>query len=187
MAYFRCLFVLTALLFLWSCSGDEAKEVNAGTATEVYNKIKGTYEGTVRVGNESRRVTVVVGNDEFSVRQLPLEPILRVVFPSQKELDEALASVGEVTTFTAPIVNISLLPSSSLLNMAATDLVFTVKVGGQSLPVTVLLESYALWNSTWATLSVQMNARELYCDGRRFDLTDNHINYFIDDAKQPSE
>ena len=71
--------------------------------------------------------------------------------------------------------------------MEATDLVFTVKVGGQSMPVSVLMESYAMWNSTWGTLTVQMNAQELYCDGRRYDLTDNHINYFIDDAKRPSE
>ena len=187
MTCFRYVFVLMALLSLWSCSDDEAKEVSAGTATEIYNKIKGTYEGSVRVVNESRRVTIVVGNDEFTVRQLPLEPILSVVFKSEKELDEALASAGAVATFTAPIVNISLLSSSSLLNMEATDLVFTVKVGGQSMPVSVLMESYAMWNSTWGTLTVQMNAQELYCDGRRHDLTDNHINYFIDDAKRPSE
>ena len=58
MTCFRYVFVLMALLSLWSCSDDEAKEVSAGTATEIYNKIKGTYEGSVRVVNESRRVTI---------------------------------------------------------------------------------------------------------------------------------
>ena len=143
MTYFRYAFVLTALFALLACS-DDAVEITEGSATGIYNDIKGTYEGVVPVGNESRPVPIVVANDEFTIKRLPLEPILKAVFTEQKELEEAVASSGETTTFTAPIVQMAVTSNTVALSMDPTDIVFTVTVGGERKQVSALMESVYL-------------------------------------------
>ena len=186
MAYFKYAFVLMALFSLLACSDDDPEEMNTDTGTMIYNEIKGTYEGSVRVENEMLPVIIVVANDEFTVKRLPLLPILKRIFTSQSELEEALKSVGETTTFTAPIVNLTV-TRTSLLTMDPTDLVLTVTVNGERRQVSALIQSYANWVRSWGTLSAEMRVVELYCDGKKFDLTDNRIEYLIDDAKKPKE
>ena len=146
--YFRYVFVLLALFSFWACSDDDPVEINEDTATKIYNDIKGTYEGKVRVGNEMMPVTIVVANDEFTVKRLPLQPILQRIFTDQHAMEEALKSAGEITTFT-------------------------------------VIESYASWVRQWGNLSVQMNVVELFCDGQKYSLTDNRVEYLIDSAKKP--
>lgn len=183
--YFRYAWVLMALLAFVGCSSNDPEEINEDTATRIYNELKGTYEGSVRVGNEMRRVTVIVANDEFTVKQLPLLPILQRIFTNQGELEEALKSAGETSTFTAPVLNISVMANSSLLTMDPADLVFTVTVGGERKQVSALISAYANWVKQWGEMSVQMNVIELFCDGQKYQLTDNRIEYFIDNAKKP--
>lgn len=184
MTIYKYVFALAVLLSCFACTDDDTVEINEDTATRIYHEIKGSYEGYVRVGNEMRPVTVVVANDEFTVKRLPLLPILQRVFTNQGELEEALKSVGETTTFTAPVVNLSVMTSSSLLTMDPADVVVTVTVGGERKQVSALIESYANWVKQWGELSVGMNVLELYCDGQTYNLTDNHIEYFIDNAKK---
>ena len=125
MTYFRYVFVLLALFSFWACSDDDPVEINEDTATKIYNDIKGTYEGKVRVGNEMMPVTIVVANDEFTVKRLPLQPILQRIFTDQHAMEEALKSAGEITTFTAPVTSLRVDTNSSMLIMEPTDLVFS--------------------------------------------------------------
>ncbi len=185
MTYFRYVFVLLALFSFWACSDDDPVEINEDTATKIYNDIKGTYEGKVRVGNEMMPVTIVVANDEFTVKRLPLQPILQRIFTDQHAMEEALKSAGEITTFTAPVTSLRVDTNSSMLIMEPTDLVFSVTVGGERKQVSALIESYASWVRQWGNLSVQMNVVELFCDGQKYSLTDNRVEYLIDSAKKP--
>lgn len=185
MTYFRYVFVLLALFSFCACSDDDPVEINEDTATKIYNDIKGTYEGKVRVGNEMMPVTIVVANDEFTVKRLPLQPILQRIFTDQHAMEEALKSAGEITTFTAPVTSLRVDTHSSMLIMEPTDLVFSVTVGGERKQVSALIESYASWVRQWGNLSVQMNVVELFCDGQKYSLTDNRVEYLIDSAKKP--
>lgn len=185
MTYFRYAFVLMALFSLLACSDDDPVEVNEESATRIYNEIKGTYEGKVRVGNEMLPVIIVIADDEFSVKRLPLRPILQRIFTNESELEEALKSVGETTTFTAPIETLSVMANTSVLKMEPTDLVFEVTVGGERKNGSALIEAYASWMKTWGELSVNMNVVELYCDGQQYSLKDNRIVFVIDNAKKP--
>ena len=73
MTYFRYAFVLMAFFVLSACSDDNPVEINENTATKIYNEIKGTYEGYVRVGNDSHPVTIVVANiNQTVVSSCPL-------------------------------------------------------------------------------------------------------------------
>ena len=185
MTYLKYVLMLVMLVSFSACSDDDPVEINEDTATMIYNDIKGTYEGGVRVGNETLPVTIVVANDEFTVKRLPLQPILQKVFTDQRQLEEAMKSVGETATFIAPISNISVMTSSSLLTMEPADLVLSVTVGGERKQLSVLMQSYANWVRSWKELSVEMLAVELYYDGVKYDLTNNSIEYFIDNAKKP--
>lgn len=187
MAYFRYAFVLMALFALFACSDDDVKEITDDTATRIYNKIKGTYEGVVRVDNTTCPVTIIVANDEFTIKRLPLRPILKVIFPNEKELEEAVTSAGETTTFVAPVVGLAVMTNTSVLSMDPTDIVFMVTVGGKQKQVSALMEAYASWNSVWDELTVDMNVKELFCDGQSYSLTDNRIIYYIDNAHKPAE
>lgn len=184
MTYFRYAFVLMAFLALSACSDDNPVEINENTATKIYNEIKGTYEGYVRVGNDSHPVTIVVANDEFTVKRLPLQPILKRFFTNERQLDQALKSAGETTTLKAPVVNISVLANSSMLTMDPVDVVMSVNVDGERKQVSALIESIAQWNKSWGELSIVMNVKELFYDGQKYNLTDNRIEYYIDNAKK---
>ena len=182
--YFRYAFVLMAFFAFSACSNDNPVEINENTATKIYNEIKGTYEGYVRVGNDSRPIIIVVANDEFTVKRLPLQPILKRIFTNERQLDQALKSAGETTTLKAPVVNISVLANSSMLTMEPVDVVMSVTVDGEKKQVSVLIESIAQWNKSWAELSAAMKVKELFCDGQKYNLTDNGIEYYIDNAKK---
>ena len=187
MSYFKYVLVLVSVLSLFACSDDDPVEINEDTATMIYNDIKGTYEGNVRVGNETHPVRIIIANDEFTIKQLPLQPILQRVFTDQGQLEEVMKSVGETTTFTAPVSNLSVMSNSSVLTMEPSDLVLTVTEGNQHKQLSVLIQAYASWARSWGDLTVEMYAIELYYDGKKYDLTYNRIEYFIDNAKKPKE
>ena len=98
-----------------------------------------------------------------------------------------MKSVGETTTFTAPVSNLSVMSNSSVLTMEPSDLVLTVTEGNQHKQLSVLIQAYASWARSWGDLTVEMYAIELYYDGKKYDLTNNRIEYFIDNAKKPKE
>ena len=77
--------------------------------------------------------------------------------------------------------------NTSVLSMDPTDIVFMVTVGGKQKQVSALMEAYASWNSVWDELTVDMNVKELFCDGQSYSLTDNRIIYYIDNAHKPAE
>ena len=187
MSYLKYVLVLVSVLSLFACSDDDPVEINEDTATMIYNDIKGTYEGNVRVGNETRPVRIIIANDEFTIKQLPLQPILQRVFTDQGQLEEVMKSAGETTTFTAPVSNLSVMSNSSVLTMEPSDLVLTVTEGNQHKQLSVLIQAYASWARSWGDLTVEMYAIELYYDGKKYDLTNNRIEYFIDNAKKPKE
>ena len=182
--YFRYAFVLMAFFAISACSDDNPVEINENTATKIYNEIKGTYEGYAKVGNDSHPITIVVANDEFTVKRFPLQPIFKRIFTNERQLDQALKSVGETTTLKAPVVNIGVLANSSMLTMEPVDVVMSVTVDGEKKQVSVLIESIAQWNKSWAELSAAMKVKELFCDGQKYNLTDNGIEYYIDNAKK---
>lgn len=183
--YFRYAFMLMAMFCFVACSDDDTEGVNEQTATDIFNEIKGTYEGKTRVGNDMWPVTIMVANDEFTIKQLPVLPIIQRIFTSQHDQEEALKEVGETTTFVAPITNLGVVSSSAMLGMEPTDLVLTLDVGGEHKQISALIESYASWVRAWGNLSVKMNVVELNYDGNPYSLTDNRIEYFIDMAQKP--
>ena len=63
-----------------------------------------------------------------------------------------------------------------------TDWAFTVTVDGKEHQVFALLSVLAVYNSTYKTLSMSIEVKELSCDGLIADLTQNRISYYIDNA-----
>ena len=68
--------------------------------------------------------------------------------------------------------------------MKPTDLVFTVTVDGKSYKVDALMEGMLYANTTYDELSMSMDVTELNCDGVKYDMVNNGVNYFVDNAKK---
>ena len=168
-----------AIICLTACS-EAATEINERTAQEIYNGIRGTYVGNVVVDNIPQAVFVTI-EDDFTVRQLPLKPILERIFTNATELTEALSSARDVV-FKAPTENMTISGNSVLLTMTDTDLIFTVTVNGKSYQVTAMTASYTEVNSYSKELSLYMEIKELLCGGQSYDVTTNRITYSIDVA-----
>lgn len=168
-----------------SCS-DSKTEINETSAQEVYNDMKGDYTGNVVVENIPHKVFITIASD-FTIKELPLRPILKNIFADESELNEALSTASS-TTFTAPVDNITILMPMSYLTMRPTDFQFTVTVNKKEYTVTAMTESMAYKPLNSNDLSVTMDVTELLCGGKTYDVTKNKINYFIDIAtKQTTE
>lgn len=168
-----------------SCS-ESATEINEKTAQQMYNSIKGTYVGNVMVDNIPQAVYVSIAND-FSVRQLPLKPILQRIFNKESELTQALASAKGII-FTAPTDQMTIIKENIYLSMVPTDWVFSVTVNDQTYQVTAMTEAEAYVNYSTNILTLNMNVTELLCNGKSYDVKTNRINYYIDIAnKQKTE
>lgn len=168
-----------AIICLSACS-EAATEINERTAQEIYNGIRGTYVGNVVVDNIPQAVFVSI-EDDFTVRQLPLKPILERIFTNATELTEALSSARDVV-FKAPTENMTISGNSVLLVMAPNDLLFSVNVNGQPNQVAVSIESAVMVNSYTEELSLSMEIKELFYDGKSYDVKTNRITYYIDVA-----
>ncbi len=171
------------LIFCMGCSEDKT-EINEASGQELYNNLKGTYVGNVLVDNIPEKVYVTISND-FSIRQMPLKPILQHIFKDDQELNEALSSAS-TTTFTAQTDNFSILIPMAYITMKPSDFQFTVVVNKLSYMVTVMIETTAYKPLNSDELSVNMDVIELLCNNQVYDVTTEPIHYFIDVATRES-
>ena len=175
------IFVLLALslMVMTSCGDDAKTEVTVDDAQQAYNDLKGTYVGYVMDENVRTRVAMSIGQ-ELTVRDLPVTPMLKK-FYADKELAEALKTV-KLDKYTAPAVTMAIAGNLVYVEMEPTDWAFTVTVDGKEHQVFALLSVLAVYNSTYKTLSMSIEVKELSCDGLIADLTQNRISYYIDNA-----
>ncbi|MBR3472982.1 MAG: DUF4840 domain-containing protein [Prevotella sp.] len=181
----KYIWMLIALFSLFSCSDSETEEVNENTAQQVFNRMKGTYQGTAIVGTvsgmTSQRVTVVVG-DDLTIYDLPLQPIIERIFTDREQQAEALSAAPYGTMFRAPINGISIMPYQAALTTEDSDLSFSVPVGGTTYQVTALINTSALMDNMSNSLSINMIVKELLCNGLSVSMGDTPISYLIDSA-----
>lgn len=178
---FRVILSAIFVITLFACSSDNTKEYSQENAQQVFNDLKGTYQGPVLIDNIPQTVTITIGND-FSVKRLPLSPILKKIFTDENQLKEALSSTNDII-FTAKIQNIQITTFNALLTMETTDFVFKVKVGGKDYQVNSLIKS-EVYQINDNTISVNLEVKELSCDGMVYDLTKDPITYYIDLANR---
>jgi hypothetical protein len=156
--------------------------MNVNTAQEMYDSMRGTYVGNVMVDNLPQKIYVTIAND-FTVKQLPLKPLLQRVFTDETEMEAALKSAQNVV-FTAPTKDMAIVSGNAYLFMEPTDLVFNVTVDGKTKAVSALLESTAYVNRPTDELSLNIDVKELSYDGKSYDLKTNGIKYVMDNAKK---
>ncbi len=178
---FRVILSTIFVFTLSACSSDNTKEYSQESAQQVFNNLKGTYQGPVLIDNIPQTVAITIGND-FSVKRLPLSPILKKIFTDENQLKEALSSTNDIT-FTAKIQNIQITTLNALLTMETTDFIFKVKVGGKDYQVNSLIKS-EVYQINDNTISVNIEVKELSCEGMVYDLTKNPITYNIDLASR---
>lgn len=166
---------------LSACSSDNAKEPTQENAQDIYNGLKGTYQGSVLVDNIPQSVIITIAND-FSVRRLPLKPILSRIFTDESMLNEALSSVRDVT-FTASTQNLLVTVYNVCLTMQPTDFIFHVTIGGEDYQINALIKS-EVYKMGSNTISVNLEIAELTCDGKPYNLTNASIIYNIDLASK---
>jgi len=166
-----------AVIIIASCSSDSTKEYSKENAQEVFNDLKGTYQGSVLVNNLPQNVTITIGND-FVVRRLPLKPILEKIFIDESQITEALSSAHDVV-FTAKVQNIQITTYNVLLTMEPTDFIFRVSVNGKDYQIDAFIksEAYKINNNT---INANLEITELTCDGTAYDITKSPIIYYID-------
>jgi len=162
--------------------GDSGIEVNEDSGQEIYNSTKGTYVGNILVDNIPQKITITIG-ENFTVKPLPMKPILERVFTNEEELEQALASVQNVT-FSAPIIQMSVASGYIYFLMEDTDLTVDVTVEGKSHKVFALISSETLFDMYSSALSLNMYVKELNFEGKSYDVTTNKINYFVDSAQK---
>ena len=164
------IFVLLALslMVMTSCGDDAKTEVTVEDAQQAYNDLKGTYVGYVMDENVRTRVAMSIGQELTE-------------FYADKELAEALKTV-KLDKYTAPAVTMAIAGNLVYVEMEPTDWAFTVTVDGKEHQVFALLSVLAVYNSTYKTLSMSIEVKELSCDGLIADLTQNRISYYIDNA-----
>lgn len=178
---FRVILSTIFVFTLSACSSDNTKEYSQESAQQVFNNLKGTYQGPVLIDNIPQTVAITIGND-FSVKRLPLSPILKKIFTDENQLKEALSSTNDIT-FTAKIQNIQITTLNALLTMETTDFIFKVKVGGKDYQVNSLIK-FEVYQINDNTISVNIEVKELSCEGMVYDLTKNPITYNIDLASR---
>lgn len=178
---FRVILSTIFVFTLSACSSDNTKEYSQESAQQVFNNLKGTYQGPVLIDNIPQTVAITISND-FSVKRLPLSPILKKIFTDENQLKEALSSTNDIT-FTAKIQNIQITTLNALLTMETTDFIFKVKVGGKDYQVNSLIKS-EVYQINDNTISVNIEVKELSCEGMVYDLTKNPITYNIDLASR---
>lgn len=171
--------LLSLCILLVACSNDSKTELTVVDAQKAYNDAIGTYKGYVMDNNIPATVYMTLGQ-EFSIRNLPVTPLLRHFF-SGKELDDAIASVKE-KVFKAPTVSMSITGDLVYITMEPTDWTFTATVNNEKYDVSVLMSATVLYSHTYDNLSANIVVNELYCNGQKADLSSNSISWLIDEA-----
>ncbi len=169
------------MCFVMSCS-ESATDMNVNTAQQMYDSMRGTYVGNVMVDNLPQKVYVTIA-DDFTVKQLPLKPLLQRIFTDETEMEAALKSAQNVV-FTAPTKDMTIVNGNVYLTMEPTDLVFNVTVDGKTKAVSALLETTVYVYRPTDELSLSINVKELSYDGQSYDVKTNGISYIMDNAKK---
>ena len=171
--------LLLSCIVLTACSDDSKTDLTEADAQRAYNDAKGTYKGVVLDENVPTAVYLTVGQD-FSIRDLPVTPLLRP-FLSGKDLDAAVASVKE-RVFKAPTSSMTISGDLVYITMEPTDWVFTATVGGEKYEVNALISVTVRYSHSFDRLSASIVVDELFCNGRKADLSSNAITWLIDEA-----
>ncbi len=185
MKLLRSLVFVLGLLPFCACSDDTSQGYNVDEAQQIFNKMKGTYDGTVMVNNLPSPLQICISSD-FTVKGLPTYPVLSRIFNDSGELEEAVNSMEKVN-FTAETDNMIVGGQSTVLTLKPADLVFQVTVGGKKHEVVVSFQTMASRDSRYGNLTVSMLATELYCDGIAYSLKDNGISYLVDNASKVAD
>ena len=147
-------------------------------------QMKGTYVGQMLIDNLPQSVKIILA-DNFTVKQIPLKPILSRICTEKTELDEALQSaLTQSIDFVAPTSELNVNNYQILLTMKQTDLIFTVKVGDNEHRIIATINSTALKSMPINGLSVNLDITELNCNGRDYDVKKEPLTYFIDSAQK---
>lgn len=171
--------LLMLCMSLTACSDDSKTELTVVDAQKAYNDAKGTYKGVVLDENVPTAVYINIG-DEFSIRDLPVTPLLSRFF-SGKDLDDAVASVKE-RIFKAPTSSMTIERDLVYVIMEPADWMFTATVGNKKYNVTALMNTTVRYSNTYKTLSASIIVEDLYCNGQKADLSSNKITWLIDEA-----
>jgi len=176
------LLVATGLGF-GACGDNNQDTYSVEDAQKTFDSLKGTYVGNVMDGNVPSRASITIGRN-FSVRDLPLRPLLAPFF-SDEELAEALATLKGLV-YQAPTVNMIVSEDFSqvLVTMEPTDWQFTVKAGGVEYAIDALMSAEVLYYVNTDKLSMNIEVQSLTCNGQAADLSMNTISYFIDQAER---
>ena len=173
------LLLLLGTVLLTACSDDSKTELTQADAQKAYNDAKGTYKGVVLDENVPVAVYMTLAQD-FSIRDLPVTPLLRP-FLSGKDLDAAVASVKE-RVFKAPTSSMTISGDLVYITMEPTDWLFTATAGGEKYAVNALMSVTVRYSHSFDRLSASIVVDELFCNGRKADLTSNAITWLIDEA-----
>ena len=184
MKIIKLLFVCL-LLLCGQTSCESPTEINSDTGQIIYNDVKGNYTGTIVINNIPQKISMSIGND-LTIKQFPTEPILRRIFNSTKELDEALESSQSIT-FIAPVKTMTVSGGFSYLEMEPTDLVFDIIVNGKTSKVSALMEPVTRISLSTYELSLNMAVKELSYNGVSYDMKTNGIVYIVDNAQKERE
>lgn len=179
----KILSLIAISICLVACSGSSSdSNYNENDAQKVYNQMKGTYVGQMLIDNLPQSVKIILA-DDFTFKQIPLKPILGRIFNEKTELDEALQSaLTQSIDFVAPTSELNVNNYQILLTMKQTDLIFTVKVGGNDHRIIATINSTALKSMPTNGLSIYLDIKELNCNGKDYDVKKEPLTYFIDSA-----
>jgi hypothetical protein len=178
----KILIYLFGLLCCYACSDTTPTDINEETAQHYYDTTKGTYVGNIIVDNIPQKIYITVDND-ITIRPVPVKPILSHIFTNDTELEEAVASAGNVV-FTVTPNYMAIVSGNVVMNIEPKDLVFTVTVNQKTYQVSALMDTSVFVNRTTDELSLTMVVQQLSCDGKSYDVTTNGIVYIVDSAKK---
>lgn len=173
--------LLVALFSLFACSDSETEELSETTAQQVFNRLKGTYRGVAAAGTTPQRVTIVIG-DAISIYDLPPQLFIERIFTDSNQQAEALNAAPYGTTFSAPIIGLSILSSQVALSADDADLSFSFTMAGETYNVTALTTTNAIVDLMSNSVSVRLVVKELLCNGNPVDMGEAPVSYFIDSA-----
>ena len=176
-------FTLSALLACCLAECDSSSiEVNENSGQEIYDNTKGNYVGNIFVNNIPQEINITI-SENLTVKPLPMKPILERVFTDEAQLNQALSSAQNIS-LSAPIIQMSVASGYIYFLMEETDLVVDVTVDGKPYKVFALMYLETLYKMDTSTLFLNMNVKELTCDGKSYDVSTNKINYFVDSAQK---
>ena len=150
---------------LSSCSSDSQTEDNWNNISQNFENMKGAYEGTAIMNDNSNHQTLNFTIDQqanVTVKNFPIELVLQKVYPSDYQ---RIQGEMEGYSYTAAIDSVGV-PSVSALNWKAKDLdvTFNYKKDGTSHAMTLTLATTGYYDVTRSLLSLRIDVIDLIVD-----------------------